>query len=257
MKFRWYFLLTITLIVLTNCKDSKLIELSYEEYQEKINKRELTDAKDLIIKDEHGNLISLDSMIILHEKHDYFDKFYKNKQGEIVVYQLSPKPKFRDLSINCDETDGLLDSLLLADQSIRNYHDPKQDYANLEVAINILEKCGMPKEPKSVKTIFLVIQHNHSNHQRKYIEKFREAANSGILPKSSLAMMEDRILMSQNKPQLYGTQVKRNSKDGRWELYKLHEPEKVNKRRSEMGLGSLEEYLKNFDIDFEINEVKQ
>jgi hypothetical protein len=58
--------------------------------------------------------------------------------------------------------------------------------------------------------------------------------------------MKDRILMFDGKPQIYGTQIK-NGK-----LYKLESPETVNERRKAMGMEPIEQYLKRYNIDFEI-----
>jgi hypothetical protein len=54
--------------------------------------------------------------------------------------------------------------------------------------------------------------------------------------------------MDEGEPQLYGTQIK----DGK--LYDLESPKTVNKRRQEMGLGPIEDYLKAFNLSLETNE---
>jgi hypothetical protein len=252
MSFSFRLLLLILISSLGNCQSSSLTELTYEEYKRGIMLNELPELDQLIIRDEFDNRINIDSLMSLHRQNDYFDKFLKNKEGDIVEYRLARKPDFRSLSIDCDNTERLLDSILIIDQSIRNEYDPKQDYANLEVVVNVIERCEMPESPKSIKAIFMVVQHNHSIHQKRYIETFRKASNSGLLPKPSLALMEDRILMNDGKPQLYGTQLSRKNGAEQWQLYELFEPERVNRRRAEMNLGPLEEYLQLYGVEFKV-----
>jgi hypothetical protein len=66
--------------------------------------------------------------------------------------------------------------------------------------------------------------------------------------------MEDRILMMEGKPQIYGSQISKNGETHKWELYTLEKPETVDKRRAEVGLGSLKEYVKNWNIEFNIKQ---
>ena len=80
---------------------------------------------------------------------------------------------------------------------------------------------------------------------------FEKLVQSDQLRKTSLAMMEDRILMADKKPQKYGTQVTKNKATDKWELYQLANPEHVNERRLEVGFGPIESYLKRWDIDFD------
>jgi len=55
--------------------------------------------------------------------------------------------------------------------------------------------------------------------------------------------------MRKGKPQIYESQVTKNSKTGEYELYNVKIPEKVNKRRKEIGLAPMEQYLKQFGIN--------
>jgi hypothetical protein len=75
----------------------------------------------------------------------------------------------------------------------------------------------------------------------------RESGKNGDLSKQQYALMKDRMLMDEGKPQIYGSQIE-NGK-----LYKLENPETVNERRKEMGLEPIEDYLKYFNIQFNPN----
>ncbi len=90
-------------------------------------------------------------------------------EGKIVEYRIVKKPEFSDLQMDCANVSVVLDIIYVIDQSHRSKenYNPRQDYGNLEVVVNILEKCGMPSNPGAVKAAFLVIQHNHLIHQKK------------------------------------------------------------------------------------------
>jgi hypothetical protein len=81
----------------------------------------------------------------------------------------------------------------------------------------------------------------------KYFPLIEKAVKNGDLSKEQYALMKDRILMDEGKPQIFGSQIK-NGK-----LYDLEAPETVNERRQEMGLEPIEDYLKRFDITFDAN----
>ncbi|AYA38930.1 hypothetical protein D3Y59_12810 [Hymenobacter oligotrophus] len=97
---------------------------------------------------------------------------------------------------------------------------------------------------------FLVIQHARPSVQRKYLPIMREAAAKGELAKSSLALLEDRILVEQGKPQLYGSQLRSNAATGKYELEPIEDEARVDERRAAVGLGPLREYVKHFGLTY-------
>jgi hypothetical protein len=67
-----------------------------------------------------------------------------------------------------------------------------------------------------------------------------------------LALLKDRILMRQGKPQQYGSQVVFNKTTGSQEFYQIADEKNVNVRRANVGLEPLEEYAKYFGIDYKL-----
>ena len=55
------------------------------------------------------------------------------------------------------------------------------------------------------------------------------------------AIMTDRVLRDQGKPQLYGTQYE--TKDGKNVPFPIQDPDKVDELRKSMGMGPLKDYL--------------
>ncbi|HMU03577.1 MAG TPA: hypothetical protein PJ990_08145, partial [Saprospiraceae bacterium] len=100
---------------------------------------------------------------------------------------------------------------------------------------------------KQLDAIWLALQHTDKKYRKKYFPLIEEAVKKGDLSKQQYALMKDRILMDDGKPQLYGSQIE-NGK-----LYELESPDSVNERRKVMELEPLEEYLKNFNIEYKPN----
>ena len=77
------------------------------------------------------------------------------------------------------------------------------------------------------------------------------AVASGEAWPSDLAMLTDRVLMENGKPQRYGSQLYENEETGKTEFYPIEDPTNVNARRAAVGLGPIEEYAQLFGIEYE------
>ncbi|PKL37398.1 MAG: hypothetical protein CVV41_22850 [Candidatus Riflebacteria bacterium HGW-Riflebacteria-1] len=129
------------------------------------------------------------------------------------------------------------------------------DSENQRKIEKILEEIGWPRKSDfgslgPAEAIFLVIQHSDLDFQKKYYKLLKLAAESGDLSKSSFAIFEDRILVREGKNQKYGSQLKIDQNTGKYSFYPIEDEENVNKRRSEVGLESLDEYAKRFGIEY-------
>jgi len=84
------------------------------------------------------------------------------------------------------------------------------DTKNQIYVSNLLDNHGWPDNlsDSANNAIFLVIDHGDKSYSEKYFEMVKEKAEQGIISKSDAAILEDRILMRANKPQMYGTQTK-------------------------------------------------
>ena len=160
------------------------------------------------------------------------------------------------IEVDCSNKHQILSEVYESDQRIRKANKlikyAKEDHRNQELVISIIEKCGMPTlnevTQKHMTAIWLGLQHSTKKHRKKYFPQIEEAVKNGDLSKQQYALMKDRILMDEGKPQIYGSQIK-NGK-----LYKLENPETVNERRKEMGMGTIEDYLRtHFNIEFNPN----
>ena len=159
------------------------------------------------------------------------------------------------IEVDCSKKVQILSEVLESDQRIRRSNDfikyAKEDHRNQELVISIIEKCGMPTlkevDQRQMDAIWLGLQHSTEEIRKKYFPYVEKAVKNGDLSKQQYALMKDRMLMDEGKPQIYGSQIE-NGK-----LYKLENPETVNERRKEMGLEPIEDYLKYFNLQFNPN----
>lgn len=129
----------------------------------------------------------------------------------------------------------------------------QKDSINLVKVKHIINQFGWPGidlvGKKGAKTIFLVIQHADSLTQVTYLPLLRDAVSQKNANPQYLALLEDRVLIRQGQPQLYGSQVKRNEK-GENEFYPIRDEIHVNERRASMGLEPIEKYAAYFNITY-------
>ena len=124
----------------------------------------------------------------------------------------------------------------------------EQDSINEKEIIGILGKFGWLGKSKigdnANQSLWLVIQHAPLELQEKYLPLLKKSVAEKESEGWHLAFLEDRILMRNNKDQLYGSQAKWDKELGKMKIHDIEDVENVNKRREELGLESLEEYAK-------------
>ncbi|MFB6343906.1 DUF6624 domain-containing protein [Saccharicrinis sp. FJH62] len=106
-------------------------------------------------------------------------------------------------------------------------------------------------------TLFLVIQHSDIETQEKYLPMMREAVSKGNARASSLALLEDRVALRKGKKQIYGSQIGRDQETGEYYVLPLIDPDNVDKRRAEVELETIQEYISNWGMTWDIEEYKK
>ena len=137
----------------------------------------------------------------------------------------------------------------------------KKDTINLIKVRKILDERGwlgsdvVGRQGNS--TLFLVIQHASLKVQEKYLPMFRVAVKKGNGSQRSLALMEDRVALRKGGRQIYGSQIGRDTETGEYYVSPLEDPENVDSRRAEVGMGKLKEYVSGFGIDWNARKYKE
>jgi hypothetical protein len=127
------------------------------------------------------------------------------------------------------------------------------DSANMAQLEKIVDQHGWPGKSlvgdQAAMAAFLVLQYADLSLQEKYLPLVQAAADKGDVERSHLAMLQDRINMRKNKPQLYGTQLWNDPSTGKFGLYPIEDSVGVDARRAEVGLEPLADYLRSIGIN--------
>lgn len=137
----------------------------------------------------------------------------------------------------------------------------KKDSLNLIEVKAVLDKYGWAGPDvvggQGSTTLFLVIQHADQVTQEKYLPMMRDAVKNGKANAGSLALLEDRVALRQGKRQIYGSQIGRNQETKAYYVSPLEDPDNVDKRRAEVGLPPLAEYVSNWQIKWDVEQYKK
>jgi len=106
-------------------------------------------------------------------------------------------------------------------------------------------------------TIFLVIQHSDTAIRAKYLPIMREAVKNGKAFASDLALLEDRVALSQGKRQIYGSQIARDPETKLYFVLPLEDPDNVDKRRKAVCLDPLADYVIYWQIKWDVEQYKK
>ena len=85
----------------------------------------------------------------------------------------------------------------------------------------------------------------------------REAVKIGNANRSALALLEDRVALREGKRQIYGSQIGYDNATNKSYVHPLDDPDNVDKRRAEVGLELLADYVKSWDIIWNVEEYKK
>lgn len=137
----------------------------------------------------------------------------------------------------------------------------KADAKNLKKVTEILDKYGWLGRDEvgseGNTALFLVIQHADIKTQQKYLPVMREAVKNKKASSSQLALLEDRVALGIGKKQIYGSQIGMDQKTGKYYVSPLEDPDNVDKRREEAGLGPLADYVRNWQLEWNVEEYKK
>lgn len=120
------------------------------------------------------------------------------------------------------------------------------DHRNAVRMKEIVEKHGWPTRSMvaddGTRCAWLLVQHgDHAvAFQRKCLELMRSQEKTKQVFLIDLAYLADRVLVNENKPQVYGTQF--HVTGGKQQPRPIRDSENVDKRRKAMGMSTLKEY---------------
>ena len=226
----------------------------------------------LLVYDSTGRSIDIDSLYLLVNPRDIKRDYYVNTNGNLVkmvlhkatekdkeffdlmnnlesrVSNKSNKEKITLVPVDCSDKKNILEAVIKRDQQNRENgiegFGEGIDQLNLQIVVSLFSKCKnelfSDLDPIHGSALFLTIQHSNEIWRREYLPYFKKAVPMGIITDQQIALLTDRLLLDQNKPQLYGSQL-RNGK-----LYQVDNIDSVRNRRKKIGMIELEKYLDSF-----------
>jgi len=136
-----------------------------------------------------------------------------------------------------------------------------KDSINLETVKKILDEYGWLGADVVGKhgnlTLFLVIQHSDHKTQLTYLPLMREAVKKGNAKAMDLALLEDRVAIGEGQKQIYGSQFEMDYQIKHYVLSPMIDPDNIDKRRTEVGLEPIAEYLKYWDLTWDVEKFKK
>lgn len=137
----------------------------------------------------------------------------------------------------------------------------QKDSINLIKVKKILDEKGWVGKDKvgaqANSALFLVIQHSDLETQKKYLPMMKEAVTKGNASPGSLALLIDRIEIREGRKQIYGSQIGINQSNNTYYILPLTDPDNVDKRRTEVGLDPISNYVKNWNLVWDVEKYKR
>ncbi len=213
------------------------------------------------------------------QKDSDLDNLHNTKGWKTILVKIKTKINEYEASLN-QPLKKQLEKIYVKDQTLRHLLEDvskkfgqtsneyryfwevinREDSINLVEVETIIKKYGWVGKSeigeKANEALWLVIQHADLATQEKYLPLLQSSVKKGESNPNDLALLEDRILMRNNKPQKYGSQVITNNKTGAV-FYEIENPEYVNQRRKTVGLIPIEEYAKLLGIEWTIKQKEK
>jgi outer membrane protein OmpA-like peptidoglycan-associated protein len=128
------------------------------------------------------------------------------------------------------------------------------DEQNLQILLKTIEQKGWPKISQvgaaAASGAFLIVQHSNIETMEKFLPELKRLCEKNEARWPDYALMYDRVEVARTGAQLYGSQVYYDQKKNQWALEPITDEENLDKRRTEMGLVPMEEYVTNWNIKY-------
>jgi hypothetical protein len=135
----------------------------------------------------------------------------------------------------------------------------KNHTLNIKKIKKILDKSDWPEltqiGEQGNRTICNVLQHADQETREHYIPLMKQAVLDKKLEPRFLVRAEDRIATDKGELQIYGGQMKYYPETKSFNVWPVYDPVNIDKRRAEIGLEPIAEFLKNrFDFEWNLEE---
>lgn len=277
MHWKFYVLFSFLLFQLTSSAQSEDLRiLSIDEILERIEKRDFHYAYAKFLNAKREPLTAYERTELNQGR--MARHYYENAEGivkEVIVKPYELEDKFNDIiiktalsnvarneelvAIDCDTVQKTFDYILLDEYdpftslnisfdslfSNRELLDSIRSSraSTFDLSLSVLTHCEWQDHLKSIEDVLI---DQSSSVAVTFYRKIEDFVERGLIQPKVFAEIQDKILVAGEFSQIYGTQLSRNR------LRKLIDPFSVNKRRFEVGLGPIEDFLYEHGLDFDI-----
>ena len=142
-----------------------------------------------------------------------------------------------------------LRTMVKQDQQARLAFNParmeESDAKNRREILRIFDRYGWVTNSlageDAAHNFWLLVQHQTPEIQQRFLPALEKAAKGNNASMSDYAYLYDRVQMGLNKPQRWGTQA--TCENGKPVLYSVDDPTGLDKRRAELFMPPIREYL--------------
>lgn len=143
----------------------------------------------------------------------------------------------------------------------QNYIRRVNDSIHLSRVLSILDSRGWPGDAEiregGGQTIAMILSLADIKTREKYLPMLRDAVKLGKTSGETLASYEDDLSSQKYGRQIYGSNVRYDQETQQYYVGPLEDPDNVDKRRKEIGIQPLGEYLKYFKIKWDVETYKK
>lgn len=198
----------------------------------------------------------------------------------LTIFSCSRNEKPKELTnIYPDNLSAMLDSVWVSEQNPIRKRDSLIDIygvdaeavdkyqkiyrenhsVNIVKIRNLLDNYGWPDttliDYQGRRTICNVLQHDTQKIRELYIPMMKQAVLDNKLEPAFLVRAEDRLATDRGELQIYGGQMKYYPDTKSFNVWPVYDPINIDKRRAEIGLGPIDEFLKaRFDFEWDLEE---
>jgi hypothetical protein len=126
----------------------------------------------------------------------------------------------------------------------------KADSVNLTIVKDVLAKYGwLGRDVAGFignYTLALIMQHADLSSQEQNLSMIRQAFKDGKIEAYDYALLEDKVALREGKKQLYGSVIV--NVGGKNHVAPLEDPDGLEKRRKELGLRKMNDYLSDWGL---------
>lgn len=196
---------------------------------------------------EEYNYDNLENYLAYIDFNDYKPEM-KEKYIEAAMIFYNP-PEIVD--VDCQEVRRILARCYHEDQAVRNGDVSngslgEVDRANIIQFASIVDKCGFEaivnQGNETVENAWFIVQHTNKYERRKYFDYFMECTNKGMIEYNTMALMIDRKLIDERKPQIFGSQFGYDQASGKSVMHPVQDMDRMIHLRDSIGLMPIEEY---------------